>query len=92
MQNKTTTALSSASAFAFALLLTHTAFAQRTPLACQVEAAGGLKWDSGRWIAVRFQENKFILVQDGPSLTSDSAAKALQASSASCTEIGRAHV
>ena len=58
--------------------------AQRTPLACQVEVSGGLTWESGRWVLSRFHEKKFVLVQEGQSLTADSAAKAVGGSSASC--------
>ena len=92
---KSTIAAATAIALAFALLLPHAAFAQRTPLACQGEAAGGLKWESDRWVGTRFHESKFVLVQDGPSLTSDSVAKRLNGllgSDASCIVVDEGRV
>jgi hypothetical protein len=65
-------------------VLCSNAFSQRVPLACQVEAAGGLAWDKGRWVAGRFEVERFILVREGNSLTTDSVAKALRANSAKC--------
>jgi hypothetical protein len=51
--------------------------AQNQPLACQGEAAAGLKWENGRWATKTFNRDKFILVQAGNTLTTDSVAKAL---------------
>jgi hypothetical protein len=51
--------------------------AQNQPLACQGEAAAGLKWENGRWATKTFNQDKFILVQAGNTLTTDSVAKAL---------------
>ena len=56
---------------------TNGATAQNKPLACQEEATAGLKWESGRWITKTFVEDKFILVQVGNTLTTDSVAKAI---------------
>ena len=53
------------------------ATAQNQPLACQTEAAAGLKWENGRWVSRTFEEPKFILVQAGNTLTTDSVAKAI---------------
>ena len=58
--------------------------AQRIPLACQTEEVGGLHWQSGRWVLSKFQQLKFVLVQDGETLTADSAAKALGGSRSTC--------
>jgi len=72
------------------LSLSTGAFAQRIPLACQTEEVGGLDWKSGRWVASTFRSQKFVLVQDGETLTADSAAKALGGFRATCkvTSIG----
>ena len=76
---------------AFALLValaicSATAWAQRVPVACQVVAQGGLKWDNGRWVATSFYSNeKFILVLEGERLTTDSAAKAMKGISVECS-------
>jgi hypothetical protein len=53
--------------------------AQNKPLACQAEAAAGLQWENGRWATSTFKPRppKFILVQAGTLLTTDSVAKAL---------------
>jgi len=63
--------------------------AQNQPLACQGEAAAGLKWENGRWATKTFNQDKFILVQAGNTLTTDSVAKALIASpgQASCRNV-----
>lgn len=55
--------------------------AQNTPLACQVDATSGMDWINGRWITKRFVEKKFILVQQGKTLTADSLSKVLNVSS-----------
>lgn len=53
-------------------------YAQRTPLACQVDRSAGLNWEEGRWNVRGFTSSeKFILVRDGNLLTSDSVAKAI---------------
>jgi len=64
----------------FAFLITiiwMSAQAQNKPLACQTEAAAGLSWENGRWVTKTFPAPKFILVQAGTLLTTDSVAKAL---------------
>lgn len=53
------------------------AIAQNRPLACQSDANGGLDWENGRWVARRFLEEKFVLVQSEKDLTKESVAKAL---------------
>jgi hypothetical protein len=64
--------------FALACLLTSvSAYAERIPLACQENARGGLKWESGRWVSKLFYEEKFILVQEGPTLNVDAVGKIL---------------
>ena len=52
------------------------AWAQGKPLACQVDAAGGLKWENGQWNVRSFVLKKFILVMEGGKLTDDSLNKA----------------
>jgi hypothetical protein len=77
-------------ALVFALLAAASAphaAAQRAPLACQIEASGGLSWREGRWNVARFEERRFILVQEGTSFTTESVAKALQANTAECTTV-----
>jgi hypothetical protein len=54
-----------------ALLFGNLALAQKKPLACQVDAAAGLKWENGQWKITRFIERKFILVLQGNTLTKD---------------------
>jgi hypothetical protein len=66
------------------LFLSTDANAQRIPLACQSEEVGGLHWESGRWILSKFRLQKFVLVQDGQTLTVDSVSKALSSRSATC--------
>jgi hypothetical protein len=56
---------------------TNGAMAQNNPLACQVEEAAGLEWENGRWVQTKFVLNKFILVQAGKTLTTESVAKVL---------------
>jgi len=56
---------------------TNGAIAQNKPLACQVDAAAGLTWEKGRWVTKSFATDKFILVQAGKTLTTDSVGKAL---------------
>jgi len=64
------------------------AFAQRAPIACQVEAAAGLNWENERWVTSRYSsEVRFVLVLDGKTLTPESAAKALGSSSATCRSV-----
>jgi len=58
-------------------LCANVALAQNKPLACQVDASAGLKWENGQWKTARFIEGKFILVLQGNTLTKESAAKAL---------------
>ena len=53
--------------------------AQNKPLACQSDAAAGLKWENGRWVTKSFEQSKFILVQASNTLTIDSVGKALTA-------------
>jgi hypothetical protein len=59
------------------VFFTNGATAQNKPLACQTEAAAGLTWESGRWITKSFLTPKFILVQAGKTLTTDSVSKAI---------------
>ncbi len=57
-------------------------YAQRTPLACQVDEAAGLQWEEGKWNVRKFNPTKkFILVREGNLLTRDSVAKAVERSS-----------
>ena len=65
--------------FLCSMFFTNGAVAQNKPLACQVEAAGGLDWENGRWITARFVKNNFVLVQAGNNLTNESVAKVLNA-------------
>lgn len=51
--------------------------AQTKPLACQDDAAAGLKWENERWTIKKFIEQKFILVQEGNNFKKDSVAKVL---------------
>ena len=71
------------------VFFTNGATAQNKPLACQTEAAAGLAWESGRWVTKSFVTVKFILVQTGKTLTTDSIAKALNspASQITCRNI-----
>ena len=62
---------------ASSLLSTNTASAQNKPLACQVDEAAGLDWTNGRWSSSLFKTQKFILVQAGNTLTTESVAKAI---------------
>ena len=57
-----------------AILCANMALAQNKPLACQVDAAAGLKWENGQWKVTRFLERKFILVMRGDTLTKESVA------------------
>ncbi len=59
------------------LLISGAVIAERIPLACQENARGGLKWESGRWVSKLFVEEKFILVQEGDTLNIDSVGKIL---------------
>ena len=52
--------------------------AQNKPLACQDIAAGGLNWEKGRWVTSTFNEDRFILVLEGNTLTKESVGKALR--------------
>ena len=63
------------------IILTNGAIAQNKPLACQTEATAGLKWESGQWITKSFTaiRPRFILVQAGNTLTTDSVGRALGA-------------
>lgn len=62
-------------------LLIAPAFAQNRPLACQADESAGLDWKNGRWEVARFtpKPSKFILVQTGDSLTTESVAKIFSA-------------
>lgn len=53
----------------------NSASAQTKPLACQVDEAAGLLWERGRWVINKFISKKYILVQEGKTLTSDSVAR-----------------
>ena len=53
-------------------------YAQKIPLACQVDAAAGLKWEGGKWNTRSFTEDKFLLVLADKTLTTDSVAKAFK--------------
>lgn len=70
---------------------TNGAMAQNKPLACQVDASAGLKWENRRWVTKTFLENKFILVQTENTLTTESASKALSSFSmgVSCRSTSR---
>lgn len=59
-----------------ALLCADLSFAQRQPLACQVDASSGLVWEGGKWRAGWFAPQKFILVRDGSTFTKESVASA----------------
>jgi hypothetical protein len=63
------------------IFLTSGALAQNKPLACQADATAGLKWESGQWITKSFTalRPRFILVQAGMTLTTDSVGRALGA-------------
>ncbi len=62
--------------------------AQNAPLACQVEAAGGLIWEGNKWSATSFNQGKFILVLEGNNLQSESASKAMHLNAPTiCTEV-----
>lgn len=64
------------------------AIAQNKPLACQGDAAAGLNWENGKWVARAFNEPKFILVQTKDGLTTESVAKVLSGTSrVSCTKV-----
>ena len=56
---------------------TNGAVAQNKPLACQVDEAAGLDWANGRWSSTLFKTQKFILVQAGNTLTTESVAKVI---------------
>ena len=73
-----------------ATLFTNGATAQNQPLACQDEAAAGLKWENGRWVTRSFTTEKFILVRTGNTLTTDSAAKFFEVDSrfVTCGNLG----
>lgn len=58
------------------VFFTNGAIAQNKPLACQVDEAGGLDWERGRWVLKKFVLKKFILVQSGLTLTTESVASA----------------
>ncbi len=51
--------------------------AQPKPLACQVDEAAGLLWERGRWVTKNFIRKKFILAQEGKTLTSESVARVI---------------
>lgn len=55
------------------------AIAQNKPLACQVDASAGLKWENERWQTKNFELSRFILVQARNTLTVDSVGKVLGA-------------
>jgi hypothetical protein len=59
--------------------------AQNKPIACQSEAAAGLSWESGRWVTKSFEPPRFILIQVGKTLTTDSVGKALSTPSGQVT-------
>lgn len=73
-----------------ALLGALPAMAQRQPVACQTLAAAGLKWEGTLWQAKRFaSDEKFVLVIEGNTLTSESAGQAVRSrSGAQCFDIG----
>lgn len=66
--------------------------AQRIPLACQTEKVAGLNFESGRWAVRSFYDSKFVLVQDGNSLTVDSVAKMLDSNGAICEVVYKGHI
>ena len=57
------------------LLCANLALAQNKPLACQVDAAVGLRWENSAWKIARFTERKFILVMKDDTLTKESVAE-----------------
>ena len=65
---------------------------ENKPLACQTDERGGLKWENGRWVVVRFVAKKFILVSDGKTLTDASVTKALATYSATCSLESEGHI
>lgn len=65
------------------IFLTNVATAQSKPLACQGDAAAGLLFENGRWVTRTFQLDRFILVQDRDTLTTDSVGKAFDTNPAS---------
>jgi len=60
------------------VLFSARAVAQNKPLACQVDASTGLKWENGGWITATFKASRFILVQTEDGLTTESVAKVLE--------------
>ena len=67
--------------------LTNGAIAQNKPLACQDVAAGGLRWENGRWVTSTFKTDKFILVLAGNNLTKESVGKAFGVGAVSSSQI-----
>lgn len=68
------------------------AIAQGTPLACQVEAAGGLIWDKGMWKSTSFEDRKFILVLEGSNLQNESASKVMLNAPTICVNTFKANI
>ena len=60
------------------LLFGTNTYSQNNPIACQDDAAGGLKWEGGNWKTTGFITRRFILVLQGKTLTPSSAAKVLE--------------
>lgn len=72
-------------------LLAWPAFAQAQtqgkPLACMVEASGGLSWKEGQWSVTGFKEQdswRFVLVLRGNSLDPQSVEKPIRGSAPVC--------
>ena len=67
--------------------------AKGAPLACQVEAAGGLAWEGSRWISTAFKEGKFILVLEDNKLQTESASKAMHLNApTTCIEVSKKRI
>ena len=63
-----------------ALLCINLALAQNKPLACQVDASAGLRWENGQWKVSKFVDSRFILIMNGDTLTKESVSRAMSGS------------
>lgn len=59
--------------------------AEGATYACKVDVAGGFKWESNRWKLRRLYEDKFQLVMQGETFTSESIAAVLKSPPVACT-------
>ncbi len=68
--------------------------AQGKPLACMVEASGGLHWEAGRWISTGFTNRpRFVLVLQGNNLDPKSVERAIgEGAGIQCESIFRARI